>query len=327
MKEADIRPQALFAEYIRLAEIDARGYFPLHGRTQTSCPACAAEGAPAFEKSGFRYDECPRCATLYVNPRPPAAAFARYYQESPSSRFWATDFYRETAEARRERLWKPKARLVRDRLAGFGHANATVYDIGGGYGIFAEELRALGLPVVVIEPAPHLAAICRERGLPTVESFLEDIDAGQLGASPKALVSFELFEHLHDPRAFLARICDLLDPGEVFLFTTLSGTGVDIRALWQDSKAVTPPYHLNFLNPASVRMLIEAVGLECLCVETPGKLDVSILENDAEHIKDRFWRTFIRHAGDKEKAECQELIARAGWSSHMMVACRKPVAG
>lgn len=326
MKEDDIRPQALFAEYIRLAEQDARAFFPQAGRVATACPACGAAGSLAFEKCGFRYDECPDCATLYVNPRPPVEAFERYYRESPSSKFWATDFYRLTAEARRERLWKPKALLVRDRLAEIGLANATVFDVGGGYGIFAEELRALGVPTVVIEPAPHLAAICRNRGLPTVEAFLEDLEAGQLDAAPKALVSFELFEHLHDPRAFLARVFELLAPGEAFMFTTLSGTGVDIRALWQDSRAVTPPYHLNFLNPASVRTLLESIGLEPLAVETPGKLDVSILENNADHIKDRFWRTFIRFAGEKEKAECQDLIARTGWSSHMMVCCRRPAA-
>lgn len=324
MKEEEIRPQALFAEYIRLAQKDAESFFSGDDRVPIRCPACGGEGSRAFEKSGFAYDECPRCETLCVSPRPPAQSFSRYYTDSESSKFWATTFYRETADARREKLWKPKAQLVRSVLGAHGFDEATVYDIGGGYGIFAEEMGSLGIRTIVIEPAPHLAEICRKKSLATVEAFLEDLDPGRVDGSPKALVSFELFEHLHDPRAFLSKVCELLAPGELFIFTTLSGTGVDIRALWEDSKSVTPPYHLNFLNPNSVRVLIESVGLEAVDVITPGKLDISILENNAALIKDRFWRSFIHLASDREKAECQEFIARCGWSSHMMITCRKP---
>ena len=324
MKEQDIRPQALFAEYMRLAAQDAEDYFSSAARAHIACPACSAQGQHVFRKSGFDYEECPECETLYVSPRPPPQAFSRYYTESRSSKFWATTFYRETAEARRERLWKPKARLVGNILERYGFARAALYDIGGGYGIFAQEMKKLGFRTLVIEPAPHLAAICREAGIETVEAFLEELDASQLAASPRAFASFELFEHLHDPRIFLERIRELLSPGELFIFTTLSGTGVDIRALWEHSNSVMPPYHLNFLNPHSVRTLLSSVGLEALEVTTPGKLDISILENNRDHIKDRFWRSVVHLASDEEKADWQEHIARCGWSSHMMVTCRRP---
>ena len=36
--------------------------------------------------------------------------------------------------------------------------------------------------------------------------------------------------------------------GDSFIFTTLSGMGADIQTLWEDSKAVSPPMHLNFIN-------------------------------------------------------------------------------
>jgi SAM-dependent methyltransferase len=324
MKEEDIRPKALFTEYMNLAKQDAAEYFPREGRVPIGCPACGATGVHAFAKTGFDYEECPRCETLYVSPRPPAECFTRYYTQSSSSKYWATTFYRETADARRERIWKPKAQLVRSLLQRHGFEAATLYDIGGGYGIFAQEMRSLGLQTIVVEPAPHLAAICRQHGLATIEAFLEDLQPSRLTHSPKALVSFELFEHLHEPRAFVNRIVDLLAPGELFIFTTLSGTGVDIRALWEDSNAVTPPYHLNFLNPHSVRLLLESAGLETLEVTTPGKLDLSIMENNRELIKDRFWRSLLHLASEQDKAAWQDHLARSGWSSHMMVACRKP---
>jgi hypothetical protein len=137
-------------------------------------------------------------------------------------------------------------------------------------------------------------------------------------------VSFELFEHLHDPSLFLKHLNALMGSGDLFIFTTLSGSGVDIQALWENSKSVMPPHHLNFLNPRSIELLLARLGFESLEITTPGKLDIDILVNNPAAIKDRFWKTFISTASDSEKAEWQKMISASGWSSHMMVVCRKP---
>ena len=109
MKEHEIRPQDIFDEYLRLTAIDTQTYFADAPRTGQPCPACGADGEAAFEKNGFAYAQCPNCLTLFVNPRPVRSAFENYYTDSPSTRYWATTFYRQTEPARREKLWKPKA--------------------------------------------------------------------------------------------------------------------------------------------------------------------------------------------------------------------------
>jgi hypothetical protein len=260
-----------------------------------------------------------------VNPRPVASAFSKYYTESPSSKYWASTFYKETAEARREKLWKPKARLILQTLEKYNSSEYMLVDIGGGFGLFAEEIRLLsGKTPVVIEPGPDLAAACRDKSLHVVEKFLEDVAPDDLPSGAKAFVSFELFEHLHNPSAFLGQLKGLMNSGDFFIFTTLSGTGVDIQALWKDSKSVMPPHHLNFLNPRSVDLLLTRLGFESLSITTPGRLDIDILDNNLEAIKDRFWRTFIATASHDQKEEWQVMIAASDWSSHMMVVCRKP---
>ena len=103
------------------------------------------------------------------------------------------------------------------------------------------------MPVTVIELNRHLANICRNRKLNVVEKFLESVRPSDLPAKPKTFVSFELFEHLHDPSASLKNLLKLMQPGDLFLFTTLSGTGVDIQVVWENSKSISPPHHLNFL--------------------------------------------------------------------------------
>jgi len=325
LKEEEIRPQRIFDEYLRLAREDTKTYFSDAERVNGNCPACEEVGIPAFVKHRFTYETCPNCLSLYVNPRPVASAFSRYYTESPSAEFWSKSFYKETADARREKLWKPKVRLIYETLDQHDAGQHTLVDIGGGFGLFAEEMRSLcGRSPIIIEPGPQLAEVCRKKSFPVIQKFLEQVVQEDLPAGPKAFVSFELFEHLHDPSLFLKNLNSLMAPGDLFIFTTLSGSGVDIQVLWDDSKSVTPPHHLNFLNPWSIELLLGRLGFEGIEVTTPGRLDIDILANNHTAIKDRFWRTFIAAASDSEKEDWQKLIAASGWSSHMMVVCCKP---
>jgi 2-polyprenyl-3-methyl-5-hydroxy-6-metoxy-1,4-benzoquinol methylase len=325
MKEEEIRPQLIFEEYLRLAEIDASVFFDGVKKEFIKCPACNLNGEHAFIKNSFDYVCCPECNTLYVSPRPSSIAFNRYYMEAPSVEYWATTFYKATEEGRREKLWKPKAKMIKEKVERFGDIASSVIDIGGGYGIFAEEMELLiNNPVTVIEPGPQLAISCREKGVNVVEKFLEDVTNQDLPDSKKVFVSFELFEHLHNPESFLDHLFSLMQSGDLFIFTTLSGSGVDIQALWEDSKSVSPPHHLNFLNPYSIKLLLNRVGLKELEITTPGKLDIDILSNNSNKIKDRFWREFILRATTEEKEVWQQIISDSGWSSHMMVVCRKP---
>ena len=161
---------------------------------------------------------------MYVSPRPLDEAFNLYYQEAPSSIYWATTFYKETEEARREKLWKPKAMEIQHIVQKFSSVkNSVVVDVGGGYGLFADEIKKLsGWRTIVIEPGPHLASVCRKNGHEVVESFLEEVTIDDLPFSPKTFTSFELFEHLHDPKLFLGKLSKLMSSGDIFIFTTLS---------------------------------------------------------------------------------------------------------
>ena len=327
MLESSVRPQELFDEYLRLAAVDAETYFAHVPRHSIACPACNQVGQSAFTKAGFNYELCVNCDALYVSPRPPASAFQEYYTTAPSVEFWATTFYYQTAEQRRKLLWEPKAKSILQTINDHQPEAEVLVDIGAGYGIFCDAFQSLShLNCLLIEPSPRLAQICSDRGQVVIQSFLEGLTRHGLTQKPSFFVSFELFEHLHDPARFLSVLYDLMLPGEVFAFTTLSGTGLDIQCLWEDSKSVSPPHHLNFFNPESIQILLKRVGFESLEVTTPGKLDINILQSNQHLIKDRFWRTHIRQIHTLAAAEAlQSFIAAAGLSSHMLVVCRKPL--
>ena len=67
--------------------------------------------------------------------------------------------------------------MVLDAMHKYGAADYKVIDIGGGYGLFAEEMESLsGQRVLVIEPNPHFASVCREKSFQVIDKFLEDIE-------------------------------------------------------------------------------------------------------------------------------------------------------
>lgn len=326
MKEEEIRPQEIFDEFLRLAEQDSLTYFQGTDRRDIPCPACGAKGIGGFEKSGFSYQECPECLTLYVSPRPEADAFEQYYLQAASVRYWATTFYKLTEENRREKLWRPKAAQLARFLAEQGGGYDAIVDIGGGFGTFVEEL-VLILPktieVVVVEPNALLAAECRNKGFRVVEHFLEDVRPGDLPSGRTVFTSFELFEHLHHPRQFLLALDRVMATGDIFYFSTLSSLGIDVRVLWENSKAISPPHHLNFLNPGSLRRLVESIGWKVLSLTTPGKLDIDIMLNSASSVKDRFWSAFLRVSTVEQRERMQKCVSELGYSSHMLAACEK----
>ena len=113
MKEHEIRPADLFEKYLELSAADALAYFSSSQREDIPCPACGDDiTQPAFEKWEFGYVLCETCGSLYQSPRPPVEDFDRFYQESPSSIYWAKTFFPAVAEVRRERLFRPKVKQI-----------------------------------------------------------------------------------------------------------------------------------------------------------------------------------------------------------------------
>ena len=324
MKENEIRPQKLFDELLRLNKLDIEKYFNNANNQLILCPACNKNGTHTFIKNGFNFDECPDCKTLYVNPRPEKEYFNAYYTDSESTKYWATTFYKATQKNRREMLWKPKAKMILDKIKVFAPNAEKIVDIGGGYGIFIEEfLKLSDIKHLVIEPSEYLSKVCKDKKLKVLAKFLEDIKKDELPNVSKIFVSFELFEHLHTPKYFLDTLHKLMNKDDIFIFTTLSGMGVDIRTLWEKSKPVSPPMHLNFFNPKSIKILLSKLGFETLEITTPGKLDIDIMSNNKEDIEDKFWKDFLDYSTEEEKNKMQKYLSDNLLSSHMMIVCKK----
>ena len=328
MREEEIRPQALFNRYLELARKDVDRFFSdRSGFVNVRCPACTSDHAElGLEKFGFRYLTCLDCGSLYTSPRPRPALVDAYYREGEAVRFWASDFFKITAEARREQIFRPRARLVAewvDKAVRNRRKPDTFVEVGSGYGIFLEEIAALDLfdEVVGIEPAPHLAAICRQKGFRIIEKPAEDVLPEQLQAA--SATAFEVLEHLYDPAKFLEAVRRFLVPGGLFLFTTLTVSGFDIQVLWENSKSIYPPHHLNLISVEGMERLVARCGFELAELTTPGELDVDIVCNVAAENPNisipSFVKQIIYSRGEEVRVNFQQFLKINRLSSHIRV--------
>jgi SAM-dependent methyltransferase len=329
MKEADIRPEALLNRYLELSAADADRCFAGVPRRSLPCVACGADGAVAeFEKNGFGYVSCAECGTLYQAPRPPLEAFEAFYRDSASSRYWAEEFFPSVAEARRERIFKPRAERLSNVCIAKELAVNCLIDVGAGYGILLDEWRRLhpATRLLAVEPSTVLAGECRAKGLEVVETVVERISGYENHAD--LVVCFEVLEHVFDPLAFIGHLARLCRPGGYVFISTLAVDGFDIQMLWEESNSIFPPHHINFLSVAGLGRLFERAGLDEVEVTTPGVLDVDIVRNAVKRRPQllqghRFLSRLLDN--DAKAAEFQAFLSRNRLSSHAWVLGRKPL--
>lgn len=327
MKEEEIRRRSVLNRYLELVEEDVRTIFRDRSLFRSiDCPACEGHDHESqFAKLGFSYVLCRHCGTLFVSPRPPADLLMDYYTKSKSAGFWVNDFFKPVADVRRKKIFRPRAEFVRDEFPEI--SGGVVGDIGAGFGIFLEELGRFWPDArpVAIEPSGEMADICRDKSLEVISRGIEGITGWD--GKFDLLTSFELMEHLHTPADGLKKALNLLKSGGYLLLTTLNGEGFDIQILWERSKNIMPPHHINFFNPGSLALLLEKCGFTVVKADTPGQLDWDIVEGlyrNENTDPGRFWRTFSERAAPSVKESLQDWLRESGFSSHMRIIARKP---
>lgn len=329
MKECDIRPEALLRRYLELSEKDAELCFVNTARYDIPCVACGGERLEEeFKKNDFTYSNCQDCGTLFQSPRPSIAAFEAFYRDSVSSRYWAEEFFPAVAEARREKIFRPRVERLSELCRSRDIFVERLIDVGAGYGIFLDEWRKSypSTQVLAVEPSESLAKECRSKCFDVVEDIAENVKGHD--GSADLVVCFEVLEHVYDPLEFVRTLTNLAKPGGYVFISTLCVDGFDIQMLWDKSNSIFPPHHINFMSVDGFERLFDRAGLVEVDVTTPGQLDVDIVRNAAEREPDILngQRFFSRIVADQELAQTfQEFLAANRLSSHAWVIGRKPI--
>jgi SAM-dependent methyltransferase len=143
-------------------------------------------------------------------------------------------------------------------------------DVGCAYGFFLQEAKP-HFEVTGIELAEDAAAFCRRTGLNVVSGVADEATLRGLGPMD-VIVLLDVIEHLPDPRATLRLCAEHLRPGGIVVLTTGDFASLYARLAGAHWRLMTPPQHLWFFTPDSMRRLARAAGLTTESLDHPWKL-------------------------------------------------------
>ncbi len=329
IREDEIRPDELCPAHLAAMARDIERLKAQRAQFVTvACPACGeSSDTVRFEKYTFQYIGCAHCETLYMNPRPSPELMASHYADSENYRYWVTHLYPASEAKRRENIHRPRLRRIVSSCDDFSIPRSVLLEVGAGFGTFAALAKETGAfeRVVAVEPTPELAQACRNHTVQVIEKSLEEIsdEIDQVDVA----VAFEVIEHVFSPSRFLDQMARLLRPGGLLVLTCPNGLGFDVMLLGSESHAVDPG-HLNLFNPQSLRLLVQARGLDVQEVDTPGQLDAELVHKAIDEGRfalsdDSFLRRVLVDEWDRLGGPFQKFLAENGLSSHMYLVARR----
>ena len=326
MKESDIRNTKTLQRYQNLVDQDVKKLFSNKKnfkKINYKSWGCKRV-KKIFKKKNFSYYQCMHTKTIFANPRPKLELLEKFYTDTKSSKYWFSEFFLPKLRVRTDKIVKPRVDFFSNNFKKY--RQRKILDIGAGLGAFLLELKKKwpNASLFALEPSKLMAKKCRDKNIKVFENTIEKMDSEKNKFD--AITCFELFEHLYDPKFFLKKIYKLLNKGGVFYFTTLNGMGFDIQMLGKYSNSIYPPYHINFFNPKSIEILLKKIGFKILHIDTPGKLDLSIVENNQSFLKGKkkiFIKYIFKNTSKKYKQDFQKYLQVNKLSSHMRVVVKK----
>jgi len=327
--EDEIRPDDVFEAFLSLCAEDAESFFRADDFMDVACPGCAsADVEDHFVKHAFKYNHCGSCGSLYVSPRPTPAAMERYYRDSKSQLFWFEEVLKKTGKQRKAKIMLPNVNRVGGILESLGAKPACALDVGSANGAFLTEWQKQhpDTKLLGIEPGPESAQKCRDLGITVFEGMVED-EAAKPEVEGDLVTCFEVIEHVQNMDRFAKAMYDVTAKDGVAILSGLGADGFDIQILWEKSRSLMPPHHLNFLSIKGMKTLFSKVGFKKVDVITPGRLDVQIVKKSIERgvvptRMSHFEKLLL--SKDQEVLDAlQKFLADNKLSSHVWLICQK----
>ena len=322
-----MRPQKEYENILGQREIDGKAFSAKYAGefVAVDCPACGGKGKKRFKKYGFNHNVCEMCETLYCSPRPTETLLEQYYNLYPSPMMW-TNLLVQADEERKKVQYGPRAEYIVKNLIKNGCRPGGIgLDLGAGGGTFALCLKETGFfkDVICLDFSQICVEVCLKKGLTAILGDLNEIEPESIDL----ITMNDLIEHVYAPNATLTECWSKIKPGGFVSIATPNCMGLDFIILKEKTRNITPPEHLTYFNPKSLKILLNSCGFIPVLMETPGKLDVQIIQKEIQkgfiiEDKNEFLHLLFQQ-DEKTLSRFQEFIAQNLFSSHMLCLSKK----
>ncbi|WP_415249769.1 class I SAM-dependent methyltransferase [Sulfurimonas sp.] len=321
-KENDIRPFNFKEKHEKMFQQDLAYLIEKKNNfIDVDCPVCSTKNTHIkFIKHSFSYLECMYCSMLYISPRPTFDILKDFYSSSVNYKFFNDYIFPASKEIRREKIFIPRVNQVLKACKEKNIATTNILEIGAGYGLFLEEMskRDIFKKIVGIEASDSLHKRSIEMGFDVYNGIFEELD---INDTFDVIVSFEVIEHIFDPKSVLKKIFHLLDKNGMLVMTFPNYNGFDISTLMDASDSVEME-HLNYFNEKSIKILLEEIGFQDISISTPGVMDVDLVRNkilENKYEANSFLKDLCVERYDELGTKFQEFLIANNLSSNMMI--------
>jgi 2-polyprenyl-3-methyl-5-hydroxy-6-metoxy-1,4-benzoquinol methylase len=225
--------------------------------TELNCLICRSTDVKELTllDDGFKLVKCRVCEFVFAIPRPGIEELIKYYNIPYYTPHLLT---RKKARSSTKNLYKfirhynPNAKNVLDIGCASGH---TLYG-----------LRQWGLEVTgtdISSSACEYASKCYNLNL-----YNSEFPPDELFGYFDVLILSHVVEHLIDPITFLKKASNYVKDGGMFFISTPSIDCILFNLFGRNFREITPPGHINFFNPKSIKKLLTESGFESIRVYT-----------------------------------------------------------
>ena len=231
------------------------------------CDLCAADDTElVYEEKDYLHHtdgtfslvRCRRCGLMYLNPRPSVEEMPRYYPESyePHRPIDSQSPLLVRLE-HRYAMHKHCRAIIAHTSVGSGR----ILEIGCSTGSFLAAMRARGWLAHGIEISSNAARYAqRERGL---DVFVGTLDKAHYPRSHFDVVAlWNVFEHLHRPKATLTEIARILKPTGLLAMSIPNPDSIEAKVFGQYWAGLDAPRHLYIYTQRTIRKALAETGFD-----------------------------------------------------------------
>ena len=279
------------------------------------CPICFNDKGRSTKIFGYQCKECDHCGLLYVELLPNSKHLNLFYNDHRIS-------------GMNHELWQRDRSIEFDQkystIKSLSHSGKII-ELGSGPGQFVSFLNQKGLDAIGYEIDSNACKEAKKNGI-----FVKNIDIESDNfeyESGDILLLYEIIEHVLNPKKVLKNVYKAIKKNGFLIITTPNVRGADNYNIPPDTNgrflasALFPPYHINAFSIYTLYHLLLEIGFSIRKIETPGKLDIEMLDLHTECFKD------INFISDEQKRilynNFQTILSSALGSGHMQIIVQK----
>jgi len=325
LKESDIRPEIVYAEYKHLLSEDIQNHFTDPSLLiDIHCPGCSNRNTKfAFKKMEFNFCSCSKCGSLFVSPRPTSDALRSFYKDSRAGLFFRSTFLRNKLEARSKKVFSYRIQWIMGLIEEYLPDAEIFLDYATKYPNLLQEVNNLGFFKSIISVLPECFE--EEHLLPENTKIIHDNETVENKID--IFTAFEVAERVFDPVKLFNGAYHACKKNGLFLITTTTSSGFEYQVLKGYSPNLIPLDRLNLLSLEALTSQIEKAGFEMIEVSTPGRLDVEIVkrtyEKNPDIPLDSFWKYLFSYRDENVLNSLQKYLQEFQLSSHVRIAAIK----